>query len=1074
MYIKGASRRSVGFWSKHLQNIQENDRAELIEKRGLASDNLPDMMREMEQDARLTRCTNFMYIASFNPCPHEHLTEEQWDKAYEIFEKQRGIPEGQARFVMEHEKHGRIHRHVVWSRIDLENMRAFPDGRNDNVCDAAKHEIERELGLERTAGLHEREQESAAVAPKSYEMYRGMKSGLDPRDITAEVTAIFRGAENGADFVEGLRQHGYQFVQGDRAFCILDPAGHDHSLARRLEGVNTKELRAFMQGVDLSGIPTVEQGKAQFRERQLAERQADLETVIHEIEREEALAKAAIEKEKIERRFVGPELERERQDGRQEKESGVQAPQASKIPELGRTAQDIRQAYGLAETGAAFVHALGDRGLRLAQMTAGDAEILAELEKKSSKTQGPAALPWMGCRGGVDHLTPKLHASAQRSYDSWWNKQSFVFEDYVSYTQQQWEKNHSETQERKPRYQEGDLVVVNSFGNVYGLTQRNTGATAKERAERLKDIDTAQLPGVADTRTLIEDLHAQKRQDRELPARAERPLHGKAADIRLAYSLSDSAEGFVKNLDEHGIKLAYVRREEADRSHRDAAFAREVGRFAPEYREGEYVAIDRRGHAYGLNRATTGEQRGDVEKFMGTLDSMRFRGIDSVRKQVEAERQKETQQRRDKEKILNERPLNETLASIRLAYSLSRSPDGLLKNLGEVGLRLAQVSKNEAERSHRAAVFAKEVGRFAPEYREGECVVITERGRVYSLNERTTGKSQMEIDGFMRTLDTTKVKDIEATRREIAGYKRPAPSRELWADGSQATIEGTFSGGLKLHSLTPAQQFGRATGQAGQRASAPDHVLGTRGDIWTAYERSDNARAFVTALKEKGIEIALVTKDDAANSRIDDSSPKERGERAPVYREGEFVAINDTGQVYRLNQRSTGQSAAKIQKFMEATLDPKQFQSIAATQKTIEQRYAERDLHRQAFIDMTSARIPKREIDPRPAGRRGRKVGKNAFDKLDIKRPAALGKSAVNTMGKALDVVGGAIESLFAPKLSPQQIYQGDKAARERTVEAESSQDFAQQQGDLATERRQREQDREAERQRHRELDRER
>ncbi len=327
MYIKGASRRSVGFWSRHLQDTRENVRAEVIEKRGLAADDLRDMMFEMQEDARLTRCKNFMYIASFNPCPHEHPTERQWERMLEIFEKQRGIPEGQQRIVIEHEKEGRTHRHVVWSRIDLGKMRAFPDGLNPKICEAAANEIELTLGFERTARLLDRDPEkSKRRNPKSYEMFRGMKSGLDPRGITAEVTAIFRGSENGADFVEGLRQHGYQLVEGNRAFCIMDSAGHEHSLARRIDGINTRELRAFMQGVDLHGIPTVEQARAQYRDKKIAGLEADRDTVRHEIEWEEALAKAAIEKEQRERRFVEPGQERKRRDGR-EKEWPLSPPQ---------------------------------------------------------------------------------------------------------------------------------------------------------------------------------------------------------------------------------------------------------------------------------------------------------------------------------------------------------------------------------------------------------------------------------------------------------------------------------------------------------------------------------------------------------------------------------------------------------------------------------------------------------------------------------------------------------------------------------------------------------------------------
>jgi relaxase-like protein len=310
MVINGASRRNVGFWVKHLQNDAKNDRAELREVRGLAAENLADALHEMQDDARDTRCKNFMYQVNFNPCEHEHLTEAQWERAFEIFEQHRGIPAGQPRVVYEHEKEGRIHRHVIWSRIILEEHRAWSDGLDAKICHAASREIERELGLERTPSPLDKDRDGPRPprAPKSYEMFRGLRSGSDPRDVTEEVTMIFRASLNAADFVNGLRQHGYELVQGDRAFCILDRAGDVHSLARRIDGINTKELRTFMQDIDRATLPTVDQAKARFHERNLAERRADLATVQHEIAWENALAKAAIDKEKVEGRFkeAGP------------------------------------------------------------------------------------------------------------------------------------------------------------------------------------------------------------------------------------------------------------------------------------------------------------------------------------------------------------------------------------------------------------------------------------------------------------------------------------------------------------------------------------------------------------------------------------------------------------------------------------------------------------------------------------------------------------------------------------------------------------------------------------------------
>ncbi len=273
MYIKGASRRNAAFWVKHLQDTKGNERTEMIEARGLAATDLRGMLKEMQQDAELTRCKNFMYIAIFNPCVGETLTPKQWERAYEIFEQERGIPEGQQRIVIEHEKKGRVHHHVIWNRIDAENMRAFPDSLNLRVCTAAEEKIEHELGLEKTPAYLNRDPDLPPLQrnPKSWEMFRGQRSGLDPRDVTAEVTALFRESKDGPDFAAKLHEKGYELCQGDkRGFVILDQAGEAHSLARRIEGVKTKELSAFMAGVDREALPTVTQAQERYRREAIA------------------------------------------------------------------------------------------------------------------------------------------------------------------------------------------------------------------------------------------------------------------------------------------------------------------------------------------------------------------------------------------------------------------------------------------------------------------------------------------------------------------------------------------------------------------------------------------------------------------------------------------------------------------------------------------------------------------------------------------------------------------------------------------------------------------------------------
>lgn len=268
LVIKARSRRSIRYWAKHLTNTAENERVEIVEKHALMRESVGGMLREMRDYGRLARrCQNFLHIASFNPESHEPLTEDQWQQMYEIYERQRGIPPDQPRFVVEHEKKGRIHRHVVWLRLDLATLLAFPDGFPLQVCIAAQKEIEEKLDL--TPGNH-RVKFGAKIKP--WERMRGEGSGIDPHQVTAEITLLFRKSNSGAEFVDALRRHGYRLVHGNRAFCVLDRAGDIHSLVKRIEGISTKELKEYLKELDLSGIPTVEQTRTKRRERKQREK----------------------------------------------------------------------------------------------------------------------------------------------------------------------------------------------------------------------------------------------------------------------------------------------------------------------------------------------------------------------------------------------------------------------------------------------------------------------------------------------------------------------------------------------------------------------------------------------------------------------------------------------------------------------------------------------------------------------------------------------------------------------------------------------------------------------------------
>jgi hypothetical protein len=263
MIIKGASRKNRRFFARHLLKREDNDRVRVVEFKGLAHENVAGAFLDMEAMAKGTRCENYFYHADMNPRENERLTEAQWTHAVDTLERHLGF-EGQPRFVIEHEKEGRVHRHVIWSRIDADTMTALPDSLTYRKHEAAAREIERDCGLEPVASVlvKDRQGPRPERRARDFEGFRAVQTGLSADQVKAEVTALWHGCDSGAAFRAALEANGYILCRGDRRdFCIIDPAGDEHSLARRISGVKTAELRERMADIDREALPTVAEGR---------------------------------------------------------------------------------------------------------------------------------------------------------------------------------------------------------------------------------------------------------------------------------------------------------------------------------------------------------------------------------------------------------------------------------------------------------------------------------------------------------------------------------------------------------------------------------------------------------------------------------------------------------------------------------------------------------------------------------------------------------------------------------------------------------------------------------------------
>ena len=115
MILKGSQRQGARQLAAHLMNTQDNDHVAMPEIRGFVSDNLFGAMAETEALARGTKCRQCVFSLSLSPPKGAEVSADSFIAAADRAEAALGL-EGQPRAVVIHEKNGRKHAHVVWSR----------------------------------------------------------------------------------------------------------------------------------------------------------------------------------------------------------------------------------------------------------------------------------------------------------------------------------------------------------------------------------------------------------------------------------------------------------------------------------------------------------------------------------------------------------------------------------------------------------------------------------------------------------------------------------------------------------------------------------------------------------------------------------------------------------------------------------------------------------------------------------------------------------------------------------------------------------------------------------------------
>lgn len=263
MIIKGKSRAGPQPLAKHLGNAEKNESVKLLETRGTVAQDLRGALVEMDAYAVGTRCQKSLYHAAISPEPPYRLTDEQRAETIDALEEKLGL-QGHARVVVIHEKLGRQHLHVVWSRIDLEKMRAVSDSHNYRKHEEVARDLERRFGHNRVQGAHHERDgvPRPERTPSRAELQQQERTGITGKAVKEEVTAAFRASDGPEAFRAALEERGYQLARGDRRdYVIVDRLGGVHSLVRRIDGMKAAELREFVGSLAAESVPTIEQAR---------------------------------------------------------------------------------------------------------------------------------------------------------------------------------------------------------------------------------------------------------------------------------------------------------------------------------------------------------------------------------------------------------------------------------------------------------------------------------------------------------------------------------------------------------------------------------------------------------------------------------------------------------------------------------------------------------------------------------------------------------------------------------------------------------------------------------------------
>ncbi len=706
-------------------SFQKEEYAEFFQLKNFGeAETIFEAFHDAEIMAEGTKAENALFHVQVRLPEQDWLSPEKWEHVADRIEQRLGL-EGQGRAITFHvnSRTNERHMHIGWSLIDTETMKAIALPYFKFRVKALSRELEQELEL--TPVTNERQGPIKYAATKK-EQQQAQRLGVDKEQIRLTIRTAWDRSDCGRSFDAALADQGLILVTGERRdFVVIDHAGGIHALGKKLLDVSAHQVREKLSDLDKNHMPSVTQARefmldlprdrterltrelTEVQNQLKAEREfAQRDPVREQMAWEDAVAKAAIEKEERLREFAEPSQQKgtPRQQEKSKPEQAANREQVAandnqRPPELGKMQGQIRLARSLSNGSQGFANALEDRGFILARVTQDDISLEMESLREEWEKRRRDPKTWMDHADGYDHLPDEMKKAAQRSFDQWQRRQlgkkkdeqqekeAFTLKTYVEFVQEKFAEGPKSELARAA----GGLIAVSPFGVGYQLTERNTGLERGQLEGYLRGINKAPLLSVTDAKEVIKEVQLHRDLEKFMPewerhaptrpvmfgnrgphwfadagletTRDQRPAHlqGVSAKIweawtniefddhakkfyrlnakNIPFSVATDKQAFAKALDDQGIKFARAIKEEADRSHRQAEFAKAVGNYAPRFKENEILVVTEQRPEYRREGAIIVPRRlykidqSLAEKYVKALDKTeKLQGIDATLK----------------------------------------------------------------------------------------------------------------------------------------------------------------------------------------------------------------------------------------------------------------------------------------------------------------------------------------------------------------------------------------------------------------------------------------------------------